>query len=179
MDRTSEVIDQAGEALRIFQRSRENGDDFKQSMADAMAGPYDRAAAAVEIDTLVASAPVVIFTWEVSPFSKKALQWLEVAGFSDDSALLKNVVLDKPWSEGNPLRAELGRRTGKTSVPSVFINGEYCGGFDDGPSEEAPGLMKLAFSGQLQGKLESAKAAKAAAAAPAAAKPAEVSMIGF
>merc|ERR1719181_444271 len=144
-----------------------------------MAGPYDREAAAVEIDTLVASAPVVIFTWEVSPFSKKALQWLEVAGFSDDSALLKNVVLDKPWSEGNPLRAELGRRTGKTSVPSVWINGEYCGGFDDGPSEEAPGLMKLAFTGQLQEKLESAKAAATTAAAAKPEVETEIAMIGF
>ena len=149
-------FEKASEAVQIFQRSRGQGDNFKQSIADAMAGDYDRESAAAEIDALITSKPVVIFTWASSPFSKKALEWLKVAGYGEGNDSFREVRLDNPWSKGNPLRAELGRRTGRTSVPSVWIDGKYCGGFDDGPSEEAPGLMKLAFTGQLLEKLERA-----------------------
>lgn len=54
---------------------------------------------------------------------------------------------DQPWSDGNPLRSALGRRIGRTSVPAIFIDGVYIGGCDDGPSEEAPGLIPLALQG--------------------------------
>lgn len=61
-----------------------------------------------------------------------------------------NVYLaDQPWSDGNPIRSALGRRIGRTSVPAIFINGVYIGGCDDGPSADAPGLIPLAFQGDL------------------------------
>ena len=52
----------------------------------------------------------------------------------------------------------MGRLTGKSSVPSVWIGGEYVGGCDDGPNDEAPGLVKLAFVGKLKPMLEAAGA---------------------
>ena len=58
-------------------------------------------------------------------------------------------VIDQPWSDGNPIRSALGRRVGRTSVPAIFINGVYIGGCDDGPSSEAPGLIPLAFQGDV------------------------------
>lgn len=66
--------------------------------------------------------------------------------------------LDDPWSEGNPKRAALGRLTGKSSVPSIWIGGNYIGGCDDGPSDDAPGLVPLAFRGTLRERLEAAGA---------------------
>jgi glutaredoxin len=98
-----------------------------------------------------------MFIWEASPFSKKAVEAMEVAG-----ADVKIVRLDDPWEEGNPLRAELGKRTGRTSVPNVWIAGEYVGGFDGGVSEESPGIVNLAFRGTLLPKLEAAGALKSA-----------------
>ena len=64
------------------------------------------------------------------------------------------------WAEGNPLRAELGRMVGRTSVPSVFIGGKYVGGFDGGVSEDQPGILDLAFQGKLRPLLEDAGALK-------------------
>ena len=61
-------------------------------------------------------------------------------------------------AQGNPRRAALGRLTGKSSVPSIWIGGEYIGGCDDGPTEEAPGLVKLALKGALRPALDSAGA---------------------
>ena len=52
-------------------------------------------------------------------------------------------------ADGNQIRATLGRRTGRTSVPSIFINGEGIGGCNDG----SPGLLPLVESGELDTRL--------------------------
>ena len=57
--------------------------------------------------------------------------------------------------EGAALRARLGRRTGRTSVPSVWIGGEYYGGLNDGP-----GLVPLEAEGLLEPKLRACGAKK-------------------
>ena len=33
-------------------------------------------------------------------------------------------------------------------MPAIFIGGKYVGGYEDGPSEDAPGLLSLAFTGK-------------------------------
>jgi len=140
----------------LFQKSKAEGSDFKQAIADALAGDYDADLVKAELLALTKSAPCVVFTWQSSPFSKKALKYLDVAG-----AEVVNVRLDDPWSSGNPLRAELGRLIGRTSVPSVWIGGEYVGGFDGGVDESRPGILDLAFQGKLLPKLTAANALKA------------------
>ena len=54
---------------------------------------------------------------------------------------------------GKALRARLGARTGRTSVPSVWIGGECVGGLNDGP-----GLVPLDADGELEPRLRSAGA---------------------
>jgi len=143
----------AQKAFEIFQASKAEGMDFKQSVADAIAGDYDLGAVTAAVKETAASAPLVLFTWESSPACKKALKLIEETG-----ARPKVVRLDDPWSEGNPTRAALGRLTGKSSVPSIWIGGEYIGGCDDGPSDVSPGLVPMAFRGTLREKLEAAGA---------------------
>ena len=46
------------------------------------------------------------------------------------------------------MRARLGVRTSRTSVPSIWIGGEYVGGLNDGP-----GLLPLDADGALEPKL--------------------------
>jgi glutaredoxin len=138
-------------SFRLFQESRAAGYNFKQAVADGIAGEYDVSAVTSAVTKEAASAPVVLFTWESSPACKKALKYLEWANVKPHV-----VRLDNPWSEGNPKRAALGRLTGRSSVPSIWIGGKYVGGCDDGPSDEAPGLVKLAFDGSLPKKLEAA-----------------------
>ena len=83
------------------------------------------------------------------PACKKAIKYLDIAGAS-----YKVVRLDNPWQEGNPIRAELGKMNGRSSVPAIFIGGQYVGGFDAGVDEKSPGILEMAFKGTLQERLK-------------------------
>jgi len=63
------------------------------------------------------------------------------------------VELDQMGDEGNQLRAELAKKTARTSMPNIFIAGEGIGGCNDGP-----GLMTLKREGKLTPMLEAAGA---------------------
>lgn len=139
--------------FQIFQESRADGDKIEQTLANVLAGEYDPDAVRSEIKSIIESEPCVMFTWERSPSCVSAVKALDLAG-----AKFRNVRLDDPWEEGNPIRAELGKMVGKSSVPCIFIGGEYVGGYDAGVSDDAPGLLALAFQGELRQKLETAGA---------------------
>jgi glutaredoxin 3 len=57
--------------------------------------------------------------------------------------------------DGKALRAEMGERLGRTSVPAIWINGEFIGGCNDGPMG---GLVTLKESGKLDTMLSAAGA---------------------
>lgn len=141
-------IDNLTQSYQLFQKSRSDGYNFKQSTAIAIAGEYDAAEVQSKINDSIESAPCVMFTWEASPSCKQAIKYLDIAGAS-----YKIVRLDNPWSEGNPIRAELGKMLGRSSVPVIFIGGKYVGGFDGGVGEDSPGILELAFKGTLREKL--------------------------
>jgi glutaredoxin len=98
-----------------------------------------------------------MFTWEKSPSCVKAVEAFDMMNVD-----YKIVRLDDPWSKGNPIRAELGKRVGRTSVPFVFIDGKYVGGYDGGLDGDAsaPGMVKMAFQGTLRSSLEKVGALK-------------------
>ena len=50
--------------------------------------------------------------------------------------------------EGYALRYELSKMTGRTSVPAVFVGGEFVGGCNDGG---LGGVMTLESQGKLKG----------------------------
>jgi glutaredoxin 3 len=146
----STIINTITQRYQLFQQSKSEGYDFKQSTAIAIAGTYDASDVQSKINEHVASAPCVMFTWEASPSCKKAIKYLDVAG-----ATYKIVRLDNPWSEGNLIRAELGKMVGRSSVPAIFIGGKYVGGFDSGVDDmESPGILEMAFKGTLREKLK-------------------------
>eukprot|EP00527_Entomoneis_sp_CCMP2396_P002750 CAMPEP_0198143536 /NCGR_PEP_ID=MMETSP1443-20131203/8497_1 /TAXON_ID=186043 /ORGANISM="Entomoneis sp., Strain CCMP2396" /LENGTH=216 /DNA_ID=CAMNT_0043806787 /DNA_START=71 /DNA_END=721 /DNA_ORIENTATION=+ len=147
------IVEKLQTSLRIAQDSNAKGYDFKQTLANVLAGEYDEAAIQAQIDADIASAPCVMFTWERSPSCVKAVEALEVMGIDDQ---VKIVRLDDPWDKGNPIRAELGKRVGRSSVPIIFIGGDYVGGFDGGVSDAAPGIQSMAFQGTFRPKLEQA-----------------------
>ena len=74
------------------------------------------------------------------------------------------VELDK-IPEGRALRAEVAARTGRTSVPAVFVGGVYAGGANDGG---LGGALTLHRKGELTPLLADAGALSAEAAAAAA-----------
>lgn len=148
-----DLVDTIKTRFNIFQKSKEQGYSGKQIIADVIAGEYDAEKTKEKMEGLIKSAPCVIFTWEKSPSCVKALKAFELL-----NANVKLYRLDDPWSEGNPLRAELGKKVGRTSVPFVFINGEYIGGYDGGTGDDKPGMVDLAFQGKLHDLLKEAGA---------------------
>ena len=112
---------------------------FKQWVADAVAGDFDEPRVAGRLDAHVAGAPVALLSFTTCPFCRRAKAELDERGV--------------PWSaleldeddDGDALRAMLGRRTGRTSVPAIFVGGRFIGGCNDGP-----GLMPLITRGEFE-----------------------------
>ena len=112
-------------------------------------GKYDEEEVTAELEVLIASAPVVVFAWSLSPFSKNARELLGTIGASYEA-----IELDKV-PHGFALKKELSKLTGCSSVPNIFIGGASVGGCYDGP-----GVVPLYRSGELQAKLRRAGALK-------------------
>jgi glutaredoxin len=147
------IVDNSKAGFDNFQKAQAAGYDFKTSLACVLAGEYDESAVQADIDGFIRSAGCVMFTWESSPSCKKAIEAFDIMG-----ATYKNIRLDDPWDEGNKIRAEISKRVGQSSVPMIFIDGEYVGGYGKGASTKVPGILELAFKGTLRPKLEKAGA---------------------
>jgi glutaredoxin 3 len=125
------------------------GEAAKAGVAAVLAGEYDVAAIRAKLDALSRSAPVVVFSQTSCPYCKKAKALLADTGVTN----VTSVELDALGAEGYALRVELGKMTGRTSVPCVFIGGASVGGYSDGP-----GVAPLAEQGKLAGMLRDAGA---------------------
>ena len=60
-------------------------------------------------------------------------------------------------ADGKAVRAVMGDLLGRTSVPAIWIEGTFIGGFNDGPAEYN-GLNTLNNNKQLDGMLKAAGA---------------------
>lgn len=125
------------------------GEAAKGAVVAVLAGDYDVAAVSARLDALIASAPVVVFSQTSCPYCKKAKTLLAEVGATRSAV----VELDALGAEGHAMRVELGKRTGRSSVPSVFIAGASVGGFSDGP-----GVQALQTQGKLVPMLQAAGA---------------------
>lgn len=113
--------------------------------AKLQAGSYDEEEIRALIEAETNSAPVVLYTYSLSPFSSEATRLLREAGVE-----YKEIELAPEWflmlGEPAAKRAEFGAMTGRTSLPQIFINGKSIGGLYDG----TPGLVPLIESGELE-----------------------------
>ncbi|CAE7876380.1 GRXC6, partial [Symbiodinium necroappetens] len=113
---------------------------------------YDEEEIRAKISEDVKSAPVVVYTYGLSPFCTEATKLLDSLG-----AQYKEIQLAPEWflmlGESAAKRAELGAMYGRTSMPHIFIGGESIGGLMEGP-----GLVPLYESGELTAKLQAAGA---------------------
>mmetsp|Transcript_28674 Transcript_28674/g.64729 ORF Transcript_28674/g.64729 Transcript_28674/m.64729 type:complete len:162 (-) Transcript_28674:176-661(-) len=116
--------------------SNDVGYMFKQFVADIIAGEYDRQETARSIQDFIRSHPVALYSFTTCPFCRRAKDFMD-----EKNIPYVAIELDAlEGNEGNQIRAELGRLTRRTSVPSIFIGAEYIGGCNDG----SPGLLPLA-----------------------------------
>ena len=123
----------------------------KKALAIAQAGAdYDPAVYASKVDAAIASAKgkTMVFSWSGCPFCKKAKALLDAKG-----AKYTALELDQ-MEDGQKYRAALAEKTGRTSMPNIFIDGVGIGGFGDG----SPGLKPLSDAGELEGRLRAAGA---------------------
>merc|ERR1711918_267752 len=108
------------------------------------AGDYDAAKVQAALKKKCKSNDVVMFSFSTCPFCDKAKATLE-----DLDVEFTAIELDQMGEEGLQYRAELGELTDRTSMPSIWIGGEYIGGCNDGP-----GLLPLLKSGELESKFD-------------------------
>ena len=114
---------------------------FKQFVADIVAGDFDQELVTAKVDSFVNSNAIAMFSFTSCPFCRRAKDYMDENNLS--YAVMELDELE--GNSGNEIRAVLGRKTKRTSVPSIFIKGQYIGGCNDGP-----GLLPLAQSGELQ-----------------------------
>jgi glutaredoxin 3 len=118
------------------------GYQFKQFVANIIAGnDYNTTLVQHTIQQFIQSDDIVMFSFTTCPFCRKAKDLL------DEKHIIYRVMeLDTlPNNQGNEIRAELGKLTKRTSVPSIFINQIYIGGCND----DNPGLVSLIQNGEL------------------------------
>lgn len=118
----------------------------KVKLAQLQAGQYDESAIRSKVEKLIADEKVIIFSFSTCPFCIKAKALLDDMGVS-----FKALELNEMGQEGYAIRAELAKKTGRTSMPNIFIGGEGIGGCNDGP-----GIMTLYREGKLDAKLKAA-----------------------
>jgi glutaredoxin 3 len=132
--------DSMANQLSVFMANQGYG--FKQFVADLVAGKdYDADAVTAQINQFVADHDIAMFSFTTCPFCRRAKDALEERGLPYGVMELDEL----EGNAGNEYRAQLGRLTRRTSVPSIFIRGTYIGGCNDG----SPGLLPLMESGQL------------------------------
>ncbi|EKX38663.1 hypothetical protein GUITHDRAFT_89301 [Guillardia theta CCMP2712] len=125
---------------------------IKQWIAESIAGEYDKEAVNKRIDETIARSPVAMFSFSKCPFCLRSKELL-LNEIGIDKSNIKIIECDED-PQGNAIRAELGKRTGRTSMPSIWIREQgFVGGCNDGP-----GIVPLHKEGKLRGMLEAAKA---------------------
>ncbi|CAG7817945.1 unnamed protein product [Allacma fusca] len=82
--------------------------------------------ATAKIEDLIKSNKVVVFSKSYCPYCDKVKDL-----FKKLSAQFYGLELDEIGQEGSLLQAALKTRTGQSTVPNVFINGNHIGGCDD------------------------------------------------
>ena len=121
--------------------------------AGVLADEPTREAAAAKLAAECNSAPVVLFTYGLSPFSTEAIALLDGTGCA-----YKVVELGPEWflldGPASATRAALLEATGQSSLPHVFVGGESVGGLYSG----TPGLTELKRQGKLLPMLREAGA---------------------
>lgn len=119
---------------------------------------YDAAAKQQEIETDLQLAPIVVYTYQLSPFCSEAMTVLKRLNYIDMDCDVEEISLGYEWVPGliqdAGKRAALGERTGQTSLPHVFVGGQSIGGLFSG----TPGLIASLENGSFPQMVQAAKA---------------------
>lgn len=123
----------------------------KKALVRKLAGDYDVEATRAKLNGYIDNSKnsVLMLSFTTWPFCVKAKQLL------DDKGVPYTAVELDVADDGKAIRAEMGDVIGRTSVPAIWIDGEFIGGCNDGP-EGYGGLITMENNGRLNGLLKSA-----------------------
>jgi len=121
--------------------------EAKKALVKSLAGNYDAAVVRARLDGLISEKPVLMLSFRTCPFCIKAKAIL------DDKKVQYHVVELDEVKDGKAIRAEMADVLGRTSVPAIWIGGEFIGGCNDGPKG---GIVKMNDSGVLDSMLRAA-----------------------
>jgi glutaredoxin 3 len=117
------------------------GYNVKQWIANIIAGDYDEEKIEQMVDDFIGQHDVAMFSFTTCPFCRRAKDILE-----EQNIKYVAMELDELNDNlGNEIRALLGKKTKRTSMPNIFIRGQCIGGCNDG----YPGLLPLLKTGEL------------------------------
>lgn len=116
-------------------------DDLKKGLAKVQAGSYDEAEVKKQVLLDIKRKPCIVYSFTTCPFCKSVQKTL-----TDMGAIFSLIELDEVEG-GKAIRAELAGITGRTSMPSVFVGGEFVGGANDGG---LGGVLTLEKEGKLK-----------------------------
>ena len=133
----------ANTVQNVFTNSPLN--EGKKALVRALAGDYDKEATRAKLDGLIADNAVFMMSFVKWPFCIKAKQILDAT--KAEYTVVEVDLVD----DGKALRAEMAGLVGRTSVPAIWIGGDFIGGCNDGPKG---GIAKLDESGDLQTMLQ-------------------------
>jgi glutaredoxin 3 len=117
----------------------------KKALVKSLAGSYDQPAIRAKLDGWIDDKPVLMLSFRTCPFCIKAKAIL------DAKSTRYHVVELNEVQDGKAIRAEMADLIGRTSVPAVWIGGNFIGGCNDGPTG---GIVKLNDSGELDKMLK-------------------------
>lgn len=119
----------------------------KKQLAVLQAGEYDENAVKERMERYISENTVMMFSFSTCPFCKNAKKVLDDMNVSYEAVELNEM------DGGMAIRAELAKKTGRTSMPNIWIGGKGIGGCNDGP-----GILTLQKNGQLVPMLKEAGA---------------------
>lgn len=97
-------------------------------------------APATDVTVLINKADLVVFSGSWCPYCKRAIAAIDAAGYTPEVIEITD-----------ELKMALSQKTGQTSVPQVFIRGQFIGGCNDGG---LGGVVPLLNSGKFQQLME-------------------------
>lgn len=94
----------------------------KKKLVKSLAGEYDATAIQDRMNGLIDAEPVLMFSFTTCPFCIKA------KGVLDGMNAKYTVIELDTDPDGKAIRAEMADIVGQTSVPAIWIGGEFAGG---------------------------------------------------
>mmetsp|Transcript_49445 Transcript_49445/g.107687 ORF Transcript_49445/g.107687 Transcript_49445/m.107687 type:complete len:97 (+) Transcript_49445:72-362(+) len=93
------------------------------------------------VDDLIQANELIVFATSTCPFCTKAIAAIKEAGYEANVTFVDSAQ-----------REQLQGKTGKSSVPQVFIKGQFVGGCNDGGLGGALPLLQNGKFAELMGR---------------------------